>query len=195
MLDHRRGTPPPVTSRIGTVSPVTTPEHFGPALWPDEAAWRLRLEFKRASGFSASELVTFRRVPILNAAATNTLWQTNVVGGVQFVLRKYVQEPPGHRPGLHSITTGKPKFRLEMAGRLDGVSLDFVGLTTDSGEKAEADQRTVAQLHTSKEYDDDARLAGAILWSLPPNVKTMDITWAVQKTRTVEFMVKPPQME
>ncbi len=31
--------------------------------------------------------------------------------------------------------------------------------------------------------------------ALPTNAQTLDITFVVQKTRTVEFLVKPPEVE
>ena len=37
-------------------------ESIGGMLWPDEAAWRLKLEFKRAVGFAPEEVVTFNNV-------------------------------------------------------------------------------------------------------------------------------------
>ena len=39
-------------------------EDISGTLWPDEAAWRLKLEFKRASGFAPEEVVTFKNVPV-----------------------------------------------------------------------------------------------------------------------------------
>lgn len=40
-------------------------------LWPDEPAWRLRLEVKRASGFAPEEIVTFKNVPVPAVGTTN----------------------------------------------------------------------------------------------------------------------------
>ena len=33
------------------------------------------------------------------------------------------------------------------------------------------------------------------LRTVPADVKAVDITWAVQKTRLVEFLVKPPKVQ
>jgi hypothetical protein len=180
---------------------------FRGTCWPDEAAWRLKLELKRKLGFPPAELITFRmlnhrtegwefvtfkNVPVLNAGATNTLWRTNAVGGVQIVLREYMQEAPGDGSGLR--TTGKPKFRVEVAGGLEGFSLDFVTLTTDTGEKADTGEKMVTQFDSHLNIGTGAYRIVALA-SVPADVKTVGITWAVQKTRSVEFLVKSPKAQ
>ncbi len=40
-----------------------------------------------------------------------------------------------------------------------------------------------------------ANSAAVYLYSIPTDVRTLDLTWAVQKVRLVEFLVKPPKAE
>ena len=58
-------------------------------LWPNEAAWRLKLEFKRFSGFSPDELVTFKNVPVPAVGTTNIMSISQSVGGTRIMLREF----------------------------------------------------------------------------------------------------------
>jgi hypothetical protein len=168
-------------------------------LWPDEAAWRLKLGFKRRSGYAPEELVTFTGVPLLRPEATNTLLLTNRVGPIQVVLEETrSQQQYGGHPNTH-------EFRVALPDKLDGWPANFVKLTTNTGEEAEiidvipmsvmsgfrpafpvplADKPASGNLLHSTLY---------ILTTIPADVQTIDITWAVQRIRTVEFLVKPPK--
>ena len=158
------------------------------ALWPDESAWRLKLELKRKSGFSLAELVTFSNVPLLRSGATKALCLTNAGGSAQIVLTE----------SLGGLDT--PEFRIQIPNGPDGVSLGFVQMTTDAGAEANADEITVARLNSAGFHDATGAYRCVRLARFPAgvgqaSVRTVDITWAVQKTRTVEFLVKPPKME
>ncbi len=54
--------------------------------WPDEAAWRLKLELKRVRGFDPLEMVTIKNIPVPKAGTTNSLFLTNTAGNVQIIL-------------------------------------------------------------------------------------------------------------
>src|SRR5581483_2699517 len=42
-----------------------TPSYFyQPGLWPNESAWKVRLEFSREAGFNDDELLTFTNIPV-----------------------------------------------------------------------------------------------------------------------------------
>jgi len=87
--------PSNVGSSGGNVSPMTFMGEYRLSLpgtlWPDEAAWRLKLELKRKSGFAPDELVTFKNVPVPKIGITNFPPITNMVGGVQLVLKEFVE--------------------------------------------------------------------------------------------------------
>ncbi len=149
-------------------------------LWPDETAWHLKLELKRASGFDPAELVAFKKVPVPPMGGTNTVPITNTVNGTQVVLREFV-----HRAnitnggfGLGSMLT---QVRVELPGKPKGTALDFLSMSTDVGQPAES-------------YGHSKVDSGYLLFvkTIPTNAQTMDFTWLVQKTRTVEFTFKPP---
>ena len=182
---------------------------FKGVLPPDEAAWRLKVELKRTfpypewAGFAAwlltmtnqadgLKLVSFTNVPLLSASATNMIWRTNAVGEVPIVLREFMQESGG---GSGTPTRGKPKFRVEPAGGLPGTWLDFVRVTTDTGEAATTVQKLAMMIDGTGLNSSARSYRFVVLPSVPAGVKTVNLTWAMQKMRSVEFLVKPRRAE
>ncbi len=148
-------------------------------LWPDESAWKLSLELKRSSGCAPNELVTFKSVPIPPLGNSNAAPIVNTAGGIHLMLTSFVRRP--------NITTQEAlpldfatKIRIELPGKPKGVAIDFVDMTTDTG--------------PAERYGYSASEFAYNLFvnSIPTNAHTIDITFAVQKTRSVEFLVKPP---
>jgi hypothetical protein len=142
-------------------------------LWPDEAAWRLRVEFKRAPPFAPDELITFKNLSVPKIGTTNGPVTTNTIDGTRVVLTC-------HAPLFRSINPGPDIFiTVEAPGRAGQVALDFVELKTDTGERM------------GQGYSQEARV-DVQMPRMSTNASTMNITFAVQKTRSVEFLVKPP---
>jgi hypothetical protein len=170
-------------------------------LWPDEAAWRLKLEFKRGTGYAPEELVTFTNVPLLRLGSTDTIRLTNRVAGIQVVLEETrSQQQHGGHPNTH-------EFRVALPSKLEGWPANFVKLSTDTGEQAETTDvitwgvavsgfgQPAFPVPIADEIDSDDLLHSTryVLTTIPADVQTVNITWAVQRTRTVEFLVKPPE--
>ena len=160
-------------------------------LWPDEAAWRLKLEMKRKSGFVPEEFVTFKNVPVPKLGTTNFPPITNIVGGVQLVLKEFVEN--GDRTNIRyprgtnanfvvNDHTPETMVAVELSGHPEGVAVDFVKMIADTGEIFEKHGNSWRPFYR-----------GASLKFIPTNAETVDITWVVQKTRSVEFFVKPPE--
>ena len=85
--------------------------------------------------------------------------------------------------------TNLPKFDVESSGKHEGVSIDFARLTAPAGERVPPGLRVV-------NFGNGVRLSPGsrsyvAVQAPPSNVTAVDITWIVQKTRTVEFLVKP----
>jgi len=152
-------------------------------LWPDEAAWRLKLEFKRASGFAPQEVVTFKNVPVPAMGTTNYPSFTKKAGGIKVVLTKFARRPNLTivGGGLYDMTT---YVTAELPGKPKGVAIDFLSMKADAGQ---------AEQYGSSEPDNFSYRV--LVTSIPANAKTMDFTFVVQKTRAVEFLVKPPKPE
>ncbi len=164
---------------------VTDEYHFGPPLWPDEAAWRLTLGLERNGDFESEELVTFTNVPVPALGATNFCFQTNTIHGVPIVLRQeFTREASNAVPPIISDKRVPPThLTLELLNPPEGFVADFFQLKSDTG-------------WTTQWYNHRQRAmnsAAANLWAIPVNVRTLDLTWAVQKEHRVEFLIRPPQ--
>jgi hypothetical protein len=161
--------------------------YFGGTLWPDEAAWRLKLDLKRSSGHSPEELGTFTNVPVPGVGTTMSTPMTNVVNGVEIVLKEFERGPDSTVTGPSWPADQGSTICFEVHSPRDGVAIDLLQIVTDTGWKFQAykDYVNGGTESTPKFY----------LKSIPTNAQTLDITWAVQKMRSVEFLVKPPQPE
>jgi hypothetical protein len=167
-------------------------------LWPDEAAWRLKLEFKREFGLAPEEILTFTNVPVPAMGTTNLMGLTKTACGIQIELTKFVRQPnvPVNSFGRSEVTfelPGRPEGvadkgglgsgarGLELPGKPDPVAIDFMGMETDAG-RAEG-------------YESEFRDSAYVIYvqNIPTNARTMNLTLVVQKTRTVEFLVQPPK--
>ena len=73
------------------------------------------------------------------------------------------------------------EIRVELPRKPAGVALDFLKMTTNAVE--------------TEVYGSPLPEFGSVdyVYNIPTNAKTMDLTWVVQKTRTVEFLVPPPK--
>jgi hypothetical protein len=72
-------------------------------------------------------------------------------------------------------------IRIDILGNPSGVAVDLAKMTTDSGEEVQIKGNTWGRF-----------LRIIDVAAIPTNAQTVDITLAVQKTRSVEFFVKPP---
>ena len=184
LSSHVLSSPPNVLGGVNSATPLTWfNEHIplNARLWPGEAAWRLKLELKRKAGFRPEDLTTFSKLPVPSLGATNTAPITNMVGGVKVVLTEFRQVPAGQALGVNSRTTVQ-EIKVELPDPLKGVMVDLVKLTTDDG-----DQITTMGLG----WNPDQQTFSSVQL-IPSNTKTVDLTLAVQKTRSVGFLVKPP---
>ena len=146
-------------------------------LWTNEAAWKLKLWLKRKLPLGSNEYVTFHNVPTTGVTTTNWTPLTNISGDVQIVLTKFSMLP------LRFSRSGPPTtIRVDWPERAEDVAVDFVDMTAQNGQQFTLDKG-------SSGWGPFYREANVYepLTNLPP----VDVTWAVQKMRTVEFMVKP----
>src|SRR6185503_11494910 len=105
-------------------------------LWPDENAWRLKLEFKRTSGFAPEELVTFK-VPVPADGSSNAAPVVKTFGRMELVLTEFTRNTnlvqQGSRwGGLAANPVGQ--IGLELHNGPAGVVVDYLKMTTDAGD-------------------------------------------------------------
>jgi hypothetical protein len=165
---------------------------------PNEAAWRLKLEVKRSFGFSPEELVVFKNVPVPSVGTRATNAVTNLVGGVELVLTVFKRNPDIN-DGRPDWENGMSSIHYKIHAPPHGVAVDLVRIRTETGGNVEK------FVPKTPSFVGASWAEGADVWddsdhfvymkSIPANAKTLDITWAVQKTRPVEFLVKPPSLE
>jgi hypothetical protein len=148
-------------------------------LWPDEAAWRLKLEFNRAAGLAAGDLVTFSNVPVLKAGTAKLLKRTASLGPCKVVLEETM---------LRSEYGAFLEWRLELLNAPEDLTAQIVRATADTGMQVTA--RHVTQPRPDGGNDLVEQLH---ILSVPANATAVDVTCAIQKKRTVEFLVKPPK--
>ena len=151
---------------------------FEPGLWPSESAWKLRCEIKRVKGFAPGETFTFRGVPLDRLDVTNRLgWATNV-GGVRVTLDHVFRRAPNTNSSWSSHQVSQVQFST--AGLTHGVHLDLVSAQTDGGTNLEAGSWSSSGGWRTYSFR-----------KIPFAAKTADFTFAVQRSRWVEFMVRP----
>jgi hypothetical protein len=151
---------------------------FEPALWPSEAAWKLRCELKRAKGFAPGETFTFRDVPLGKLGATNRIgWMTNF-GGVSVTLEHVLRRAPHTNDSWSSSDLSHVSFTT--AGLGNGLHLDLLSTRTDQGDDVNSSGWSSSAFVRTYNYR-----------TLPLEAKTADFTFAVQRSQWVEFMLKP----
>jgi hypothetical protein len=171
------------------------PHKFLGTLWPDESALRLKLGLKRISGFPAADLTAFIGLPALNDSLglgfeTNGTSLTNLVNGISVVVMNFQRITSvvyNHRP-----TPGPYWVTADLARHPPGVSVVIVAVATDAGMKL-----------TPSQSDQDEPGANPLSpslswWSfefLPAGAKFLNVTVAVQKERSVEFLAKPTELK
>jgi len=160
-------------------SSVGRPAHFAPIFWPGENAWRLTTRFKRTAGFPDNDLLVFDHVPLPQVGQTNVARLTNSVHGVECVLQSVVIRPPKTN---HSYSSGDlTRIHLTHAPLSEEFAVDLVGVTFDD---PTVNVKSGSCSYGGGNYEAD-------FTSFPTNQTHATITYAVQKTRKVEFLVPP----
>ena len=152
------------------------------ALWPNEAAWHLKVAFKRSFGFDSNEFVTFANIPIPAIGATNTNAIVAMNGNQKLVLKGFERHAniPSNVVGTffdHTLT----ELTVEMPGKPPDLALDVWETRTDAGEALRFGRSELANSCTLS------------FGSIPTNATTLNLTLVLQKTRSVEFTFKPPK--
>jgi hypothetical protein len=168
---------------------------FFDTLFPDETAWRLKLEVKRISGFSPEELVTFTNVPVPIVGATITNRMTKTFAGVKFALQEFNRKPNPTNAREPVPTIEQSWIHFEIHAPPHGVEVEVAQVRTDRGWNIEALSAKAGETLPIGFKGVPESAYSVFLKSIPANAKAVDITWVVQRTRSVEFMVKPPKAE
>jgi hypothetical protein len=159
--------------------------HVGGALWPGELAWRAKLTLKRGAGFEPQEVVSFKNVSLPSRGVSNTVSVTNFAGPQLVVLRSI-----SHQNNLPEIASyidfdKISGVRVELPGEPEGFVLDLVEADTDAGP-------VNPFLPGDRPRDGTRGIHNFRFASIPEDATRINLTFAVQKPRVVEFTFKPP---
>jgi len=158
-------------------------------LWPEESAWRMRVEFSRRDGYAPEDLWTINSVPVPlpqtlpsgSPLPPQTVHAETNLHGCRVRLRPLRWRSAGR--GVPAAPASQPEsfysFAVEMTPAPVGIRCDFVGMTDDQGRPF----RLTFPGH----------FAGLAEFEVqgPTNATSVNITLAVQKSRFVEFLVRP----
>ncbi|MDB6067356.1 MAG: hypothetical protein JWR26_3564 [Pedosphaera sp.] len=151
---------------------------FSPSLWPAESAWKLKLEVKKTEGFKPEELFVFKNVPLGELGRTNLIDLATNINGVTVTLQNLCRRAPMTNGSWSSSQLSN--FHISLSGLGAGTQLDLLQMVCDTGKTNHASSWTSSG---------DKRDYG--FFEIPLTAQTVDITFALQQSRTVEFTVKP----
>lgn len=158
-------------------------------LWPDEPAWKLRVEMSRTSGFNDDELWTVQDVPVESGKMQN-FWNNNPRGRNQpgvaettlngvhlkiFPVKQFTDQSPNSQP--------QGAVQIQADSVPEGMRMTLFKATDDQGH--ELGNWTWGWSSNNKSY--------TYSFAFPQlgNSKAINFTIALHKSRFVEFTVKP----
>jgi len=149
-------------------------------LWPDEPAWKLRLEFARRSGFAPDELWHVQGIPVPgNDAFTPGSFRTNLQG-VSLSVRG-ISDAQGFLPdGTMSLNVTSNMLNMTWTPSSPGLSVSLLEVQDDHGQNVQV-AASGGGTHGVVCY----RL------NLVSHVHSLDARIAVRRSRFVEFLAKP----
>lgn len=160
---------------------------FQPTLWPDEPAWKLRLEFSRTSGFKDDEIWTVTNLPVQlgsqqdiwnnwNSEPDKPAFAETTINGTRLKIFPAVQFKDQNQGGDQSVNF---IIHADPDPETDGNRLTLISVANDQG-------RILENRNSSWG-------GGAYQFGFPNvrNSKTLNVTVALHQSRFVEFTVKP----
>jgi len=164
--------------------------YYEPGLWPNEPAWKVRLELTRSSGFTDHEIVTFTNLPVLpgTQADADEQWSrgdetTNFpflaeaeVNGVHLKILPPLLLPDRDQPGRTNLSV---ILYADTNPIRKDLRLTVLQATDETGRLITTPFNPAWAGHLSLDFPD------------PGNFKTLNLQLALHKSRYVEFTVKP----
>jgi hypothetical protein len=161
-------------------------------LWPDEPAWKLRVEFSRVSGFGEDEVWAVTNVPV-NAGtqqdvqnAWNSNWNTTgrakpafaetTVNGIHLKLFPAIRYQDQNNGGGQSVSFS---LKADPDPEASGLRLTVLKAADDQGRDLQNRGSSWGGGNYQYQYA-NAR-----------NIQTLNLTFAIHKSRYLDFTVKP----
>jgi hypothetical protein len=151
------------------------------ALWPGEAAWKMRFEFSRIADYEPAEIVTFSNIIVPGATQLINLDNTTNVGESKLQLVAIsgeMAEQPGNLKW--SMVKKHTNLSIRATPLPDGYRLALLKVTDDSGREAD--------IKREPDWNPPERVYG---FKTPDGAKRLNFTFALHKSRFVEFVARP----
>ncbi len=158
-------------------------------LWPDEPAWKMRVEFSRTSGFSDDEVWAVTNVPV-GPGTQQDVWNNfgnsdrkaafaeATVNGIHVKLFPAIQYQDQGQGG-QSVS-----FSLKADPDPEATGLRLTVLKADDDQGHDLQNRGSSWGGGNYQYQ----------YSGVRNLKTLNLTFALHKSRFVEFTAKPEKV-
>jgi hypothetical protein len=157
-------------------------------LWPNEPAWKLRLEFSRTSGFSDDEIWAVTNVPVRpgtqqevwngfnDSTKTKAAFADTTVNGIHLKLFPAIQYQDQNNGGSQSVSFS---LKTDPDPESEGMRITVLKATDDQGRVLQ--NRGASWGGGNYQYQ----------YSNARNVKALNLVLVLHKSRFVEFTVKP----
>jgi hypothetical protein len=170
----------------------TSGYQYQQGLWPGVPAWKLRVEFSRISGFSDDEVWGVTNVPVRtgtqqdvqnawnsnwnNSGRSNPAFAEATVNGIHLKLFPAIQSQDPNNGGGQSVSFS---LKADPDPEVQGMRLTPFKITDDQGR--ELQNRSSSWGSGNYQYQ----------YSNARNVKALNLTIVIHKSRFVEFTVTP----
>jgi hypothetical protein len=161
-------------------------------LWPDEPAWKMRIEFSRTSGFSTDELWNAANIPVHAGSQQEiqNMWNDQMNSS---------RQNPKIIPFAETTLNGVHVKLFPAIQYADYGDNKVVGIILKTDPDPESDGMRMTPLAVT---DDQGRTlnnqnsswgSGTYQYNFPEsrNIQSLNVTIALHKSRFVEFTVKP----
>jgi hypothetical protein len=169
---------------------------YQPGLWPNEPAWKVRLEFSRTAGFNDDELWSITNIPVhagsqqdaqsywmwnnqVNSGKAKAAFAENTINGVHVKLFPAIQYS-GQNPGMGG--NGKVvsvTFKTDPDPETSGMRMTPLAVTDDQGHALNNQGASWGGGNYQYQFAE------------PRNTESVNLTIALHKSRFVEFTVQP----
>jgi hypothetical protein len=164
---------------------------YQPGLWPDEPAWKVRLEFSRTSGFNDDELWSVTNIPVragsqqdvwnfwgnqMNSDRTNAAFAETTINGIHVKLFPAIQFTDQNRNNTKVVSV---IFKTDPDAESAGMRMTPLAVTDDQGRTLNNQGASWGGGNFQYEFAE------------PRNIQSVNVTLALHKSRFVEFTAKP----
>jgi hypothetical protein len=141
------------------------------------------MDLKRTGGFAADELLVFTNLDLPAMGDSHNFDLTNTVQGLRTVLRSFVRKPEMTNNSWSSVDLSSVRFEHDDLD--ERTVVDLISVTpADGGEEIEAGRAAWSDNWLQSSFK-----------TLPKSVTALNLTYVIQKTRRVDFLVDPNWIE